>query len=47
MYRNSEKFNNDYFEEELLSKFDLNNKDCTTFKNILANVLIKQGSKRT
>ena len=30
VYRNYESFNNDYFEEELSSKLDLNNKDSTS-----------------
>ena len=41
VYRNFKGFDNDYFEEELSSKFDLNNKDYAVFEDNFVNVLNK------
>ena len=40
-------FSNDYFEEEVSSKLDLNNKDYAVFKDNFVNVLNKHAPKKT
>ena len=47
VYRNFKSFNNDYFEEELSSKLDLNNKDYADFEDNCVNVLTKLVPKKT
>ena len=41
VYHNFKGFDNEYFEEELLLKFDLNNKDYAVFEDTIVNVLNK------
>ena len=41
VYHNYESFNNNYCEEELLSKLNLGNKDCTIFEDNLLIFLIR------
>ena len=47
MYRNFKSFSNDYFEEELSSKLNLNNKDYAIFEDKFVNVLNRHVPKNT
>ena len=47
VYRNFKSLNNDYFEEELASKLDVNNKDYAAFVGNFVVVLNKYALKRT
>ena len=47
VYRDFKNFSNDYFEEELSSKLDLNNKDYAVFEDNFVNVLNKHAPKKT
>ena len=47
VYRNFKSFNNEYFEEELPSKLDLNDKDYAIFEDNFVNVLNKHAPKKT
>ena len=47
MYCNFKSFNNKYFEEELSSKLEVNNKDCAAFEDNFVNVLNKHAPKKT
>ena len=47
VYRNFKSFNSDYFEEDLSSKLDLNNKDEAVFEDNFVNVLNKHAPKKT
>ena len=47
VYRNFKNFSNDYFEEELSSKLDLNNKDYAVSEDNFVNVLNKHAPKKT
>ena len=47
LYRNFKSFNNEYFEEELSSKLDDNNKDYASFEDNFVNVLNKHAPKNT
>ena len=45
VYRNFKSFNSHYFEEDLSSKLDLNNKDYAVFEDNFVNVLNKYAPK--
>ena len=47
VHHNFKSFNNDYFEEELSSKLDFNNKDYMVFEDNCVNVLNKHAPKKT
>ena len=47
VYRNFKRFNSHYFEEELTSKLDINNKDYAVFEDNFVNVLNKHAPKKT
>ena len=47
VYRNFKSFNSDYFEENLLSKLDLNNKYYAVFEDNFVNIFNKHASKKT
>ena len=47
VYSNFKSFNNNYFEEELSSKLDLNNKDYAVLEDNFVNVLNKHAPKKT
>ena len=47
VYHNFKSFNNDYLEEELSSKVDLNNKDQAVFEDNYINVLNRHAPKNT
>ena len=46
VYRNFKTFNNDYFEEELSSKLDVNNNDYAVFEDNFVNFLNKHAPKK-